>query len=83
MEKHFDLAYQDAIDEELSSDQKYRNLCRISGHLQDEFRKMVSEESQILKMHEEIVAAIYNAEFRFIKLAYLKGAEDRERMLKV
>lgn len=84
MEKYYGLKYQDtflplAIEENAECGKLYEEIMQMEGRLESVMRGMGKE---CLLLHRNLFAARGELEEMIMRLAYLQGAEDRDKMLR-
>lgn len=83
MEQYFDKMYDDVIAEIVEDDAEYAELQASAEEAIKKLADLVAETNPSLWKHcEDAMDGIYSVQFRLMKLAYLQGAEDREKMLR-
>lgn len=83
MAQYFDTVYEDFVEVIASNDEDYLNSIQVLRTAQQTLLKLCDSISNpIWQQHENVLAASYKSQLILMKLAYLKGAEDRERMLR-
>ena len=83
MEHYFDSVYEDIIGTLVSDSEDYQAAKKAFCALQNELLSQCGDmSSPIWQQHEAVMSAYYRIQHILVKLAYLKGAEDRERMLR-
>jgi len=83
MEHYFDSVYEDIIGVLTSQNDDYLAARKAFTESQEELLTMCRDISNPLwQQHETVMSAYYRTQLILVKLAYLKGAEDRERMLR-
>lgn len=84
MEEYYDLKYQDTLlplEIEANEDcrKQYEEIMQMEGQLEAVMRSMGEE---CLLLHRKLFVARGELEEMIMRLAYLQGAEDREKMLR-
>lgn len=84
MEEYYYLKYKDTfmiqvMKEHEECQKLYEDIMRMEGMLEEAMRKMGKE---YLQIHSDLFTAKGRMDELLMCLAYLKGAEDREKMLK-
>lgn len=84
MEQYYSAAYaEDPVAQMDGGDPERRNAMTQYNRLNSELADAIGGiNTPLWAQIEEMMFAYYEAEKILIKLAYLKGAEDRERMLR-
>lgn len=84
MEEYYDLKYEDtfmlqAIAAHTECQELYEKIMRLEGMIEEAMRNMGKE---YLQLHNSLFIEKGKMDELIIRLAYLKGAEDREKMLR-
>lgn len=84
MEEYYDLKYKDtflplAMEENESCESLYKEIMQMEGKIESIMRGMGEE---CLLLHRKLFVAREEQEERIMRLAYLQGAEDRDKMLR-
>ncbi len=84
MEDYYDLKYEGtfmlhAVKEHEECTELYNEIMRMEGDVENAMRRMGEE---YLKLHSNLFTTKGKLDDLIVRLAYLKGAEDREKMLK-
>lgn len=83
MEHYFDIAYNDVTGEIAGDDERYAELQKVADEAIHTLAGLVGESSTALwKQCEHAINSLYAVQLHLAKLAYLRGAEDREKMLR-
>ena len=83
MEHYFDMAYDDATGEIAGDDERYAELQKVADEAIHTLAGIVGESNTSLwKQCEHAINSLYAVQLHLAKLAYLRGAEDREKMLR-
>ena len=83
MEHYFDIAFTDAIGEIAGDDERYAELQALADEAIKTLASVVGESNSTLwKQCENVINSLYSVQLHLAKLAYLRGAEDREKMLR-
>ncbi len=83
MEEYYNLKYKDtfmlqAVENHEEGRELYQKIMQMEGRVEDAMRSMGKE---YLQLHSDLFAAKGKLDDLIVRLAYLKGAEDREKML--
>lgn len=84
MEEYYYLKYKDtfimqAIEDNAECRELYAQIMQMEGMVEKAMRKIGAE---YLQLHSDLFAAKGKMDELMMRLAYLKGAEDREKMLR-
>lgn len=84
MEEYYDLKYPDGLmakllETERPCKERYDQAMELEGRVEAVLREQGEE---YLQLHRTLFVAKGELEELVLRLAYLQGAEDRERMLK-
>ncbi len=84
MEHYFEMAYEDLHGDLLKENEDFK---AAQDTLRESFKQVLGSNPADLnhpmwQLHEKITNELYMVEYLLMKYAYLKGAEDRDRMLK-
>lgn len=83
MEHYYDMAYDDIAGEIAGKDEQYAKLQGIADEAVQALANVVGESNPALwKQCEHTINSLYAVQLHLAKLAYLRGAEDREKMLR-
>ena len=83
MEHYFDVTFNDAIGEIAGNDEQYAELQSVADEAVHTLAGSVGESNTALcKQCEHAINSLYAVQLHLAKLAYLRGAEDREKMLR-
>lgn len=83
MEHYFDSVYEDIIGVITSENEDYQAARQAFYESQNKLLSQCGDMNNPLwQQHETVMSAYYRTQLILVKLAYLKGAEDRERMLR-
>lgn len=83
MEHYFDMAYDDVTGEIAGDDERYAELQALADEAIKTLASVVGESNSALwKQCENVINSLYSVQLHLAKLAYLRGAEDREKMLR-
>ena len=83
MEHYFDIAYNDVTGEIAGDDERYAELQKAADEAICSLTRIVGESNAALcKQCEHAINILYAVQLHLVKLAYLCGAEDREKMLR-
>lgn len=83
MEHYFEMAYDDVAGEIAGNDEEYAELQSIADEAVQALANVVGEANTSLwKQCEHTINSLYAVQLHLAKLAYLRGAEDREKMLR-
>ena len=83
MEYYFEIAYDDVAGEIAGDDEQYAELQRVADEAVQTLASTVEESNTDLwKQCEHAINSLYAVQLHLAKLAYLRGAEDREKMLR-
>ena len=83
MEHYFDLAFEDMVGEIVGDDLRYAELRDQAQEAIDALAEAVGgTDSPNWHLCEDIIGKLYLTQIQITKLAYLRGAEDREKMLR-
>ena len=79
MEHYFEIAYNDVA----GDDERYAELQKAADEAICSLTRIVGESNAALcKQCEHAINILYAVQLHLVKLAYLCGAEDREKMLR-
>lgn len=83
MEEYYDLKYADTflasiLEENEECRRQYETIMELEGRIEAAMQSMGGE---YLMVHGKLFAAKSEFDERIMRLAYLQGAEDREKML--
>lgn len=84
MEEYYNLRYEDtfmlqAIESNAECRELYQGIMQMEGRMEKAMRQIGNES---LQLHNDLFTARGRMDELIIRLAYLKGAEDREKMLR-
>ncbi len=83
MEHYFEIAYNDVAGEIAGDDERYAELQKAADEAICSLTRIVGESNAALcKQCEHAINSLYAVQLHLVKLAYLCGAEDREKMLR-
>lgn len=83
MEHYFNSVYEDIITVLTADNSEYETAKTRFYTLQKNLLEQCGDiNNPIWQQHEAVIAANHRIHSILLKLAYLKGAEDRERMLR-
>ena len=83
MEHYFKIAYNDVAGEIAGDDERYAELQKATDEAICSLTRIVGESNAALcKQCEHAINILYAVQLHLVKLAYLCGAEDREKMLR-
>lgn len=83
MEHYFDSVYEDIIGVLTSENEDYQAAKTAFTASQNELLAQCGGMNNLIwQQHETVMSAYYRTQSILVKLAYLKGAEDREKMLR-
>ena len=83
MEHYFEIAYNDVTGEIAGEDEQYAELQQAADEAIHTLAGIVGESNTALwKQCEHAINSLYAVQLHLAKLAYLRGAEDREKMLR-
>lgn len=83
MEHYFEIAYDDVAGEIAGDDEQYAELQSVADEAVQTLASVVGESNTALwKQCEHTINSLYSVQLHLAKLAYLRGAEDREKMLR-
>ena len=83
MEHYFEIAYNDVTGEIAGEDERYTELQKAADEAIHALADTVGEANTSLwKQCEHAINSLYAVQLYLAKLAYLRGAEDREKMLR-
>lgn len=83
MEHYFNSVYEDIIGSLTEENEDYQQAKKAFYNSQNEFLSLCGDMNNPLwQQHESVMSAYYRTQLILVKLAYLKGAEDREQMLR-
>ena len=83
MEHYFEIAYNDVTGEIAGEDEQYAELQQAADEAIQSLAGIVGEaNTSIWKQCEHAINSLYAVQLHLAKLAYLRGAEDREKMLR-
>ena len=80
---YFEIAYNDVAGEIAGDDERYLELQKTADEAICSLTSIVGESNTALcKQCEHAINSLYAVQLHLVKLAYLRGAEDREKMLR-
>lgn len=84
MEEYYNLRYEDtfmlhALENNAGCRELYEEIMQMEGRVEEAMRRMGDG---YLQLHIDLFTAKGKMDELLIRLAYLKGAEDREKMLR-
>jgi len=83
MEHYFEIAYDDVAGEIAGDDEQYAELQSVADEAVQTLASVVGESNTALWTQcEHTINSLYAVQLHLTKLAYLRGAEDREKMLR-
>lgn len=83
MEHYFEIAYDDIAGEIAGNDEQYAKLQSTADEAVQALANIVGESNTALWKHcEHAINSLYAVQLHLAKLAYLRGAEEREKMLR-
>lgn len=83
MEHYFNSVYEDIVTVLTADNSEYETAkSKFCALQKDLLEKCGDINNPIWQQHETVIAANHRIQAILLKLAYLKGAEDRERMLR-
>ena len=82
MKHYFDVAYEDVAGEIANQDEQYIELLHIADEAIRILANMVGPSTPLWKQCEEVINSQYAVQLCLMEVAYLRGAEDREKMLR-
>lgn len=83
MEHYFDSVYEDIIGVLIAENEDYQTARKAFSASQSELLSQCGDmNNPIWQLHETVMSTYYRTQSILVKLAYLKGAEDREKMLR-
>ena len=83
MEHYFDIAFTDPTGEIAGDDERYAELQALADEAVKTLASIVGESNiELWKQCEHTINSMYSVRLHLVKLAYLRGAEDREKMLR-
>ena len=83
MEHYFEIVYNDVAGEIAGDDERYSELEKAADEAICSLASIVGESNTALcKQCEHAINSLYAVQLHLAKLAYLRGAEDREKMLR-
>ena len=82
MKHYFEVAYEDAAGEIAKGDEQYQELLRIADDAIAALADMVGKSTAIWDQCEAVINSQYAVQLQLMELAYLRGAEDRDKMLR-
>ena len=83
MEHYFDVTFNDAIGEIAGNDERYAELQSVADEAICSLTSIAGESNtDLCKQCELAINSLYAVQLQLVKLAYLRGAEDREKMLR-
>ena len=83
MEHYFEIAYNDVTGEIAGEDEQYAELQQAADEAIQSLAGIVGESNtDLCKQCELAINSLYAVQLHLAKLAYLRGAEDREKMLR-
>ena len=83
MEHYFDVTFNDAIGEIAGNDERYAELQSVADEAVHTLAGIVGKSNTALwEQCEHTINSLYTLQLQLVKLAYLRGAEDREKMLR-
>ena len=81
MEHYFEIAYNDVTGEIAGEDEQYAELQQAADEAIQSLAGIVGESNTALcKQCEHAINSLYAVQLHLAKLAYRRGAEDREKM---
>lgn len=81
MKKVYEGLYEDPVHAVMKDNGRYNDYSILRNELQEKFQALASDE--IMMLHEKIVDTINLQGQMIAKEMYLKGMEDREKMLQL
>ncbi len=81
MSDFYDRMYEDPVKEIVEKDRQYREWKKELAKLEAEVWDMLRDQEQVKETLEKLLDVIYRMEGYANKALYLKGAEDRGKML--
>ena len=83
MEHYFEIAYNDVAGEIAGDDERYLELQKTADEAICSLTSIAGESNtDLCKQCELAINSLYAVQLQLVKLAYLRGAEDREKMLR-
>ena len=83
MVHYFDVIFNDAIGEIAGNDERYAELQSVADEAVHILAGIVGKSNTALwEQCEHTINSLYTLQLQLVKLAYLRGAEDREKMLR-
>ena len=83
MEHYFEIAYNDVTGEIAGDDERYAELQKAADEAVHTLAGIVGKSNTALwEQCEHTINSLYTLQLHLVKLAYLRGAEDREKMLR-
>ena len=83
MEHYFEIAYNDVAGEIAGDDERYSELQSVADEAVHTLAGIVGKSNTALwEQCEHTINSLYTLQLQLVKLAYLRGAEDREKMLR-
>ena len=83
MEHYFEIAYNDVAGEIAGDDERYLELQKTADEAVHTLAGIVGKSNIALwEQCEHTIKSLYTLQLQLVKLAYLRGAEDREKMLR-
>lgn len=83
MLQHFETTYEDPIGEIIGDDPEFKRINDLFFKKSEELCQLVGGvNSPVWDLFEEVMDEYHKIELILSKAMYLKGAEDREKMLK-
>ena len=83
MEHYFEIAYNDVAGEIAGDDERYAELQKAADEAICSLTRVVGKSNTALwEQCEHTINSLYTLQLQLVKLAYLRGAEDREKMLR-
>ena len=83
MGQYFDIAYEDIITELIQDCPEYQKIRdEISAEQRELFSLVGDIKSDVWQQYETVIGKFHSSELLLAKLAYLRGAADREKMLR-
>lgn len=80
---YFDVTFNDAIGEIAGNDERYAELQSVADEAVHTLAGIVGKSNTALwEQCEHTINSLYTLQLQLVKLAYLRGAEDREKMLR-
>lgn len=83
MEHYFEIAYNDVAGEIAGNDERYSEMQKAADEAICSLTSIAGESNTAFcKQCEHAINSLYAVQLHLAKLAYLRGAEDREKMLR-